>query len=159
MHPATVPLAQYLFSFLFWPSFSLVRITLFTLMRIRIRLFTLMLIRILLLIKAIQICDHWSTQNLHSSILNILASIVSVHGPFEPPPQLLNFEFDADPAFDFDLDLGPYEDYAWDSSFGFSREPLPFFFDPEKNSIKQCCGSGSGIRDWVLFDPWIRDPE
>jgi len=22
----------------------------------------------------------------------------------------------------------------------------------------QCCGSGSGIRDWVLFDPWIRDP-
>jgi hypothetical protein len=21
----------------------------------------------------------------------------------------------------------------------------------------QCCGSG--IRDWVLFDPWIRDPE
>ncbi len=23
----------------------------------------------------------------------------------------------------------------------------------------QCCGSGSGIRDWVLFDPWIRDPE
>jgi hypothetical protein len=23
---------------------------------------------------------------------------------------------------------------------------------------KQCCGSGSGIRDRVLFDPWIRDP-
>jgi hypothetical protein len=22
----------------------------------------------------------------------------------------------------------------------------------------QCCGSGSGIRDWVPFDPWIRDP-
>jgi hypothetical protein len=28
-----------------------------------------------------------------------------------------------------------------------------------KNLIStQCCGSGSGIRDWVLFDPWIRDP-
>ncbi len=23
---------------------------------------------------------------------------------------------------------------------------------------KQCCGSGSGIRDWVPFYPWIRDP-
>jgi hypothetical protein len=22
----------------------------------------------------------------------------------------------------------------------------------------QCCGSGSGIRDWGLFDPWVRDP-
>jgi hypothetical protein len=22
----------------------------------------------------------------------------------------------------------------------------------------QCCGSGSGIRDPVSFDPWIRDP-
>ncbi len=27
------------------------------------------------------------------------------------------------------------------------------------SGIFQCCGSGSGIRDWVLFDPWIRDPE
>ncbi len=26
-------------------------------------------------------------------------------------------------------------------------------------TVTQCCGSGSGIRDWVLFDPWIRDPE
>ncbi len=25
-------------------------------------------------------------------------------------------------------------------------------------SYHQCCGSGSGIRDRVLFDPWIRDP-
>jgi hypothetical protein len=37
--------------------------------------------------------------------------------------------------------------------------------DPGSGSAKllvpysQCCGSGSGIRDWVLFDPWIRDPE
>jgi hypothetical protein len=28
----------------------------------------------------------------------------------------------------------------------------PFF------TASQCCGSGSGIRDWVLFDPWIQDP-
>ncbi len=27
------------------------------------------------------------------------------------------------------------------------------------NSGGQCCGSRSGIRPWVLFDPWIRDPE
>jgi hypothetical protein len=26
-------------------------------------------------------------------------------------------------------------------------------------NIMQCCGSGSGTRDRVLFDPWIRDPE
>jgi hypothetical protein len=31
--------------------------------------------------------------------------------------------------------------------------------DPQHWSQEfQCCGSGSGIRDWVLFDPWIRDP-
>jgi hypothetical protein len=28
-----------------------------------------------------------------------------------------------------------------------------------KDRSEQCCGSGSGIRDWCLFDPWIRDPE
>jgi hypothetical protein len=31
--------------------------------------------------------------------------------------------------------------------------------DPDSLEMLQCCGSGSGIRDWVLFDPWIRDPE
>ncbi len=53
-------------------------------------------IRILLLIKVIQICDHWFTgpPRLHH------VSTLSVHGPawihFEPL-QLLNFDFDADP--------------------------------------------------------------
>jgi hypothetical protein len=50
---------------------------------------------------------------------------------------------------------------------------IPEFFNPEsvvkkildsgsalKNfCIFQCCGSGSGIRDWVLFDPRIPDPK
>jgi len=30
---------------------------------------------------------------------------------------------------------------------------------PEFIEKMQCGGSGAGIRDWVLFDPWIRDPE
>ena len=29
----------------------------------------------------------------------------------------------------------------------------------KRRRYNQCCGSGSGIRDWGLFDPWIRDPE
>jgi hypothetical protein len=28
----------------------------------------------------------------------------------------------------------------------------------KKDGSSQCCGSGSGIRDRVLFDPWIRNP-
>ncbi len=32
---------------------------------------------------------------------------------------------------------------------------VPTYLYPLK---KQCCESGSGIRDPVLFDPWIRDP-
>jgi hypothetical protein len=56
-----------------------------------------------------------------------------------------------------------------------SRDPLQTFqgvpnaqsgieFDPQNVSMRlqlpplvskrQCCGSGSGIRDWMLFNPW-----
>ncbi len=56
---------------------------------------------VLFLTKVMRICNHWSTeQTIHGSILNLHASIVSVHGPpwihFEPL-QLLNFDFDPDP--------------------------------------------------------------
>ncbi len=49
----------------------------------------------------IRICDHWSTvQTHHGSFLSIHASLESVYSPpllhFEPP-QLLHFEYDADP--------------------------------------------------------------
>ncbi len=40
-------------------------------------------------------------------------------------------------------------------------DPYLWLMDPEGPKIcrsGQCCGSGSGIRDWGLFDPWIRDP-
>jgi hypothetical protein len=35
---------------------------------------------------------------------------------------------------------------------------LTLLWNCGEKTIDQCCGSGSGIRDWVLFDPWIRDP-
>jgi hypothetical protein len=38
-----------------------------------------------------------------------------------------------------------------------TRHMMPSGF--RKVSHLQCCGSGSGIRDWGLFYPWIRDPE
>jgi hypothetical protein len=45
---------------------------------------------------------------------------------------------------------------SWSSKLSnLTRGPV-FLSD---KAAKQCCGSGSGIRDWVLFDPWIRDPE
>jgi hypothetical protein len=65
-------------------------------------------------------------QTLHGFIFNLHAAIVSIHGPpklhLEPPhcshkvqemwsPQLMNFDFDADPDFDFDANpdnLVPY---------------------------------------------------
>jgi hypothetical protein len=63
-------------------------------MRIRIPI----RIRILLLIKVMQIFDHWSTGQ--TSFLSLHISTLSVHGPawihFEPL-QLLNFYSDADP--------------------------------------------------------------
>jgi|688.fasta_scaffold19608_2 hypothetical protein len=37
-----------------------------------------------------------------------------------------------------------------------NQKIIKFYF---LHLMSQCCGSGSGIRDWVLFDPWIRDPE
>ena len=63
-------------------------------------------IRILLRIKAMQICDHWTSCTLHGSILSLQASIVSVHGPpwlFFEPLELLNFDFNVDPNPDPDL--------------------------------------------------------
>jgi hypothetical protein len=58
-----------------------------------------MRIRILLLIKVMQICNHWSLDP-QGSILSIHASIVSVHGSprlhFEPL-KLLNFDVNANP--------------------------------------------------------------
>ncbi len=88
----------------------------FTLLRIRIQLFTLMLSGSWF---SSQWCKSATTglQTFHSSILNVHASIAS----FFEPPQLLNFEFDADAdqAFDFDSDPGSFEDYAWDLSFIF----------------------------------------
>jgi hypothetical protein len=47
--------------------------TIFSLMRIRTRPFTLMRIQIRLLIKVMQICDHWSS--------DLQRSILCVHGP------------------------------------------------------------------------------
>ncbi len=74
-----------------------------------------MRIRILCLVKVMQICDHWSTDSprLHFT-LPLLASKALQCSIFEPP-QLLNFDFDADPAFDLDAEL--------DSSFHFDTDP------------------------------------
>ncbi len=67
-----------------------------TFMRIRNQLFTSMRIRILLLIKVMEICDHWSVDRpgLHFEPPSL---------NFEPPGfyykplKILNFEFNADP--------------------------------------------------------------
>jgi hypothetical protein len=46
-----------------------------------------------------------------------------------------------------------------DYSFVFWFGSADYYFECLlQDNIVQCCGSGSGIRDWVLFDPWIRDP-
>ncbi len=89
----------------------------------------------------IQICDHWSTQNLHSSILNIIASIVSVHGPFWAATTDPEFWVWCGCGSVFWLWFGSVS--GWGLCVGFElllvcgrREPLPFL-DPEKNSIKK----------------------
>ncbi len=39
------------------------------------------------------------------------------------------------------------------------HSPYEIYYTRVHKNHRQCCGSGSGIRDRVLFDPWIRDPE
>jgi hypothetical protein len=67
-------------------------------------------IRILLLIKVMKICDHWSTDSprLH----------------FEPP-QVLNFDLDADPDPAFDFNVDPDPDTAFHSNAYGIRILLP----------------------------------
>ncbi len=71
---------------------------LFTFMRIRIQLIVLMQIRIriLLLIKVVRICDHWSTG---PPGLHFETSRLHCGRPRLPSelPNLLNFDFNADP--------------------------------------------------------------
>jgi hypothetical protein len=69
----------------------------------------MMRIRILLLIKAMQIWDHWSTDppRVQGPVLSLKASIVSVHGPpklHSELPQLLSFDLDSDPASNVESD-------------------------------------------------------
>ncbi len=89
--------------------------TIFILMLIRILIFTLMRIqipvRILLFIKVMWICNHCTgLLTLQGSILSLYASIVSIHGPLWLYCQLLkilNFEFNADPDPAFHSNVDP----------------------------------------------------
>ncbi len=69
-------------------------------------------------------------QTVHGSILTLHASIVSFHGhPWLhcEPPQLLNFNLDADPdrAFDFDADLPFHSDADADLDSKHDADPDP----------------------------------
>jgi hypothetical protein len=73
------------------------------LIRIRWGIWILLLIEVMRNLRSLA----YRGQTLDGSIISLHASIVSVHGPpwlqFEAQ-QLLNFDFDADPAFHTDAD-------------------------------------------------------
>ncbi len=115
----------------------LIRILIFTIMRIQIP------VRILLLITVMWICNHCTgLLTLQGSILSLHASNVSIHGPpwlHWEPLKILNFEFNSVPDLAFHCNV-----------------------DPACHNNADPCGSGSAtLEKYTLFCcawKWLHPP-